>query len=550
MPYLARELLRQALLISARDELGLGTRDPVLRESGGPPGSAPTLRLVLTHEFPNGKFFEFSVRRQSGDKWTPLFEGTAPYEAGEAYDYLSLVAEAERLSRTSLPDVLRQAGVEAHPLPAANEDPIPEKLNELLWSLNTIDQFAAVRELHALIRTRGESPQLLGGLARGYANLGVLTEMHWNMSNKVLKARALLYAQRLMARDPSPAGPAHRAYALALAGRHSDGLADLAEARKQAAIIRERSVSESQPATAPTPAEPPPWLDTIEAICKVDTEKLMRIAEAQEESSGWASLMHILQGDVRSLSTTQGELVLRLVSEHPECTRALSLLNRSGKMGHSRLAGPAALEEVDMALRERLPEVPGLPENIRSLVDGMEELTEPTREQAGDPCLLRTGIMRGLVVAGEPRNDSGEPSWTLLGHLIEEEYFDHVQEHAYFIRGRLGSNAASFVEWAMGLIADHPYRGYVDNYRYSRGRAKQTPLRIFATCRRLAPTTYYRQYTTGSITARKRAIPRPPHRTWPFVPPWVGMQLFAMPWPRPIDFRAGKGPFLRASCWR
>ena len=36
----------------------------------------------------------------------------------------------------------------------------------------------------------------LGVLVRGYAHLGRLTELHWNGSAKVFKARSLLYAQR------------------------------------------------------------------------------------------------------------------------------------------------------------------------------------------------------------------------------------------------------------------------------------------------------------------------------------------------------------------
>ncbi len=96
-------------------------------------------------------------------------------------------------------------------------------------------QFQAVRELHEAIHSGGESPALLGGLVRGYANLGLLTEYLWHPEHKAFKARALLYAQRMVARDEHSAQARwHRAYALALIGLHKAALDDLDAAEKEA----------------------------------------------------------------------------------------------------------------------------------------------------------------------------------------------------------------------------------------------------------------------------------------------------------------------------
>ena len=54
--------------------------------------------------------------------------------------------------------------------------PIVEQLAE--W--NEIAVIAGLRSLHAEIRAEGESPRLLDALARGYANLGVMTERLWS----------------------------------------------------------------------------------------------------------------------------------------------------------------------------------------------------------------------------------------------------------------------------------------------------------------------------------------------------------------------------------
>ena len=94
------------------------------------------------------------------------------------------------------------------------------------------EPFAAVRLAHAAARGGDARPEVLEVLARGYAQLGLLTDHHWDAAHKAYSARALLYAQRLVASDPrSPRGLWHRAYAESLAGLHRHALDDLAAAR-------------------------------------------------------------------------------------------------------------------------------------------------------------------------------------------------------------------------------------------------------------------------------------------------------------------------------
>ncbi len=56
---------------------------------------------------------------------------------------------------------------------------------------------AGVRQLHAEIRAKGESRDLLSALAIGYANLGSLVDFHNSAAHKVYYARAMLYPERL-----------------------------------------------------------------------------------------------------------------------------------------------------------------------------------------------------------------------------------------------------------------------------------------------------------------------------------------------------------------
>ena len=89
-------------------------------------------------------------------------------------------------------------------------------------------------QLHGLIRVDSQSPERLGALVRGYANLGLLTEFHWHPAHKALAARSLVYVQRMVFSDKQPARALwHRAYAFALAGLHQQALDDLQAAGKQ-----------------------------------------------------------------------------------------------------------------------------------------------------------------------------------------------------------------------------------------------------------------------------------------------------------------------------
>ena len=53
--------------------------------------------------------------------------------------------------------------------------PASELAGRLLTEMNFVSQFAALRELHRANRLNGESADGLAALARGYANLGLLS---------------------------------------------------------------------------------------------------------------------------------------------------------------------------------------------------------------------------------------------------------------------------------------------------------------------------------------------------------------------------------------
>ena len=166
-------------------------------------------------------------------------------------DLADLAKQTEELSRTEFPAVLRQLGLEGKPNATKADGQVPDVIENRLGSLGFPEVFAAIKDLHALIRSDGESPARVGALVRGYALLGLLSEFQWHPAHKAYKARALLYAQRLVARQPNEAwGLWHRAFALALSGLHASAIADL-------------KAAESLEGPAAKKAARPSWVEAI-----------------------------------------------------------------------------------------------------------------------------------------------------------------------------------------------------------------------------------------------------------------------------------------------
>jgi hypothetical protein len=255
---LAQEIVRQAFLAAAPDGMGLVTPEITRLQVGD--GKSPPLTFNIETLFMPRKLTRVTVRR-GADEQGPIL-GTL-----ELAMPASLVAAAEGWSRTSFCELLKKAGLTGKARPVKPDVAVPAKTEELLAQMTFTAQFSALRMLHQALATAGESPHLVGALARGYANLGILTECHWCIAHKGFKARSLLYAEKLVAANPKAAEPLwHRAYASALVGLHQVALEDLEMAANLAA-------------TAGKPVTPPPWVKVIDAYCRYDTARLDEAAK-------------------------------------------------------------------------------------------------------------------------------------------------------------------------------------------------------------------------------------------------------------------------------
>lgn len=464
---LLREIQRQAFLLAARDQLGLSTRDAWLgdampTEGENEPfevntGDDATLSLELRRGFrPASKTILQVAPESRRSAKSEFVEFTLP----DSVDHRVWLVEAETLSRGRYVEALRQCGFRGKANAVKSDAAVPEEIETQLEAMTFTSQFAAVRRLHLLLRGDGESAARLGALARGYANLGLLTEFHWHPAHKVFKARALLYAQRMAAADAkSPSAMWHRAYAFAATGLHALALDDL----KAADALCKEIKKENRP-------KRPDWVDLIDAHCRFDLDRL-KLAGASDRHAALHNFLRYLtielSGDENMTITTAFEVLPTM----PECYRIHDGLCRfAGVIASHR----GTTEWLPIAGRRLYPAVAAMPDLPSAVEKIARDFEPPSSEQAmGDEAIVRGKLIRALAdtqgESSDPKRrgtpaDQGEPSWNALGKLIGELSFVQTYRRLNFEANYLGVPADQTLKTLSPMTVDHPYAPFIESF--------------------------------------------------------------------------------------
>ncbi len=160
---LPREMVRQAVLVAARDELGLATRDQVIDETPADTKEAGKGIVEVVSFIRDNRSHEI-VRRLEKEQTETIISHETPTAPGPHLDLIKLLASAEALSRQEFPSVLKGLGLVGKPNSVKDDAGLPEKVDDRLASLDFLDALLAVRDVHKAIRTDGESPSRLGAL--------------------------------------------------------------------------------------------------------------------------------------------------------------------------------------------------------------------------------------------------------------------------------------------------------------------------------------------------------------------------------------------------
>ncbi len=341
-------------------------------------------------------------------------------------DLANLTERTEELSRKELPAVLQKLGLRGKPNLVKPDAAVPFLIENRLSGLGFTEVFAAIKDLHALIRADGESPVRVGALVRGYALLGLLSEFQWHPAHKAYKARSLLYAQRLFARGPKdPWGLWHRAFAEAIVGLHKDAIADL----RAAETAHEASGKTLRPS----------WVDAISALARCDATALQARGGPHSKLQSLLRMTLLEFPAAPNVTLPAASDVIKL---EPDCYRAIDAMcaiRAVSTLHVVTLLGPQTLEE---ALPKKLSAIESLPPAVQAFLKKPEG---GSIELAG---LLEQAAARG--------QDAGELSWSALGHLIRETQFIHVYRRLLFMKVIWSVPVDDFWSEARGWVAGHP----------------------------------------------------------------------------------------------
>ncbi|HTM53392.1 MAG TPA: hypothetical protein VL175_05160, partial [Pirellulales bacterium] len=446
-----------------REGMRLSTRDMVLREPfpAVPASSIKIIDIDTAHSMDGLVRVRIHARGSMDD----LLDLEIPLTAEGAHDknYLGLLEALEPLSRGEFIEVLKKAGLTSADKPANDfsADVVEPRLREL----NPWSQVAALRQLHATSDADNESVARLGCIVRAYANLGLMCEYNWNAAHKVYKARALLYAQRMIHHAPrSPEGYWHRAYALALSGLHGLALADLDAAKSLAEKANEI---------------PPEWVDLVRDTCLYQTEPLRVAAQNSTSQRELAALLTYVTFESAPVRAMKVKLGREMLEKSPECLRIYDAMSADMEVVNLHfltVAGPKAFAG---ALPSRLQNVPGVPEDVSKYVGEMQDALKVGGKQP-DPRADITvffekhpGLWERLRAAGQAGQDSGEPSLAALGSMIEDVTFLQLSRRANFMFKIWGVPVDDFVHHAASILANHPYRATIESMASDVLRDKQ-----------------------------------------------------------------------------
>lgn len=456
-----RELIRQAILLAGREELGLATRDASLGEDFPHEPNAKNVPLEVLPEVLESGFTSMVLFRPKPGGYEELFNrkylifnDTSSFDELPIYPDL-LAVTLERLSRDQFVAALKQAGFSGEPNTWQETADVPEEVRKALADFNFGSQLQALRHLHRLMKEDAESPERLSALARGYANLATLTDPFWGATPKVYRARAMLYAQRLFEKTKGASLALQtRAYVRALVGRPQAALDD---------IKLVRSSNRSDPETA--------WLPVVEAYCSSDRSQL---EELGADGSQQALARYLLALTHDTLTPTR--VVLADAEKFAEiCPDGFRVEELSLNFHHAG-AEDARGEEALAAFLVRWPQVLGklqnLPPEPASLLKACQSRAKIGGTQRQDPAVF-SKLLREA-------DDRQEPSLAAAAQILDEWAFLRTWRILWYDTQMLGRYSFEDIPALEPLFAQHRYAEYLRTCEWSDYERRQQDLQAFS----------------------------------------------------------------------
>jgi len=444
-----RELFRQALLIAAREELGLPTSDQSLRETivFDKAGYSEPLTLLCTLR-KSGQL-QILVARcipgSEGSKSSPAYEVLWEHEQKlqSPFNMPGLVSAAEEMSRKQFRELLVRIGFpERKPVNTASAK-APAKIEQLSNAVNLVQLYASLRELHSM----SSSTEQVDAMARGYATLSSITQPLWSPANKALAARSLLYAQRAIhLGSETPKSLKTRAYCRALTGWHGFALDDLKMAE----------AATSEPPTDAIKSH----TAMIKAFCEFNSGKFNQITPHTSQADLHSYLKMLLSEHI-SAPTVRFRVSLARLQEYPDCVRAIELLASLQNVNSGRITASVAHEVYPPRLYSALMQLSDIPESVKARV-------KPSLDNSLEAEVERRTTLISCLSEAEP--DSRGLSWSALGGLLLDVAHLHAWRHIQWEGTILGANTAKIRAGWKPVLDLHRMGGFVDLHDLSKKR--------------------------------------------------------------------------------
>jgi tetratricopeptide (TPR) repeat protein len=460
---LLRELVRQAVLIVARDDFGLVTRDETLGESF-PGVSEEQSAKPASDEAEKGPAIaplEVAIDVRSTGTWNaqlfgagtthenPLWKQEGTYNFDRPTIYAQLATQIEDLS-PKIAESMRSAGAtgEAKKLNPENK-PGPD-VEKRLGEMNFVSQYAAVRAAHQAIAEKGASVEWLGVLVRGYANLSMLTDHLWSSQNDAFAARSLLYAERMIQlSDNKPLAKWHRAYARSIIGM------DVPALEEAESLLASDDLSTA----AKTGPDIPAWTKLVVPYVKFEHDALEKVAK---DSPGLQEIVTVLQWNLYRSYYHDRWIYEKGYQSIRTCREAYGVYSAWANwpaLALQRNGAAWGIAAFDRFLPPRVLTLPDLPKGVQDAATAPQDEVETKEDIAKRP----GRISQALAKAGTEEN-STDCSWAILGQLIAEQQFVLAADIIAAEQDATEHSQDAVINHLMELVGDHPCAAYISSY--------------------------------------------------------------------------------------
>ena len=397
------EVFREAVVLAAHNGLGLMVRDQGAGDAVEPAGLTGARVLNLREKMvPAGHYVALRLEMLEHGKSRVIWHERVVYDDLAPWKQVPfLTASAARLMGS-----IRQALIVAHfpdMRPKAKPAVFSSNIGQRLNTMNFVEQWLVLRAIDRRLRSHRMSAQSLRLLARGNANMALLTDQLFTSYRDVYKARAMLYLAMLKAKFGQDKGLAWtQAYVEALIGLPLEA---------QKALARGKRLDKGVAARRP-------WVKAIAAYTRYRAMTLARISRGDGPSAGLAAVLAAMTlngGYDRSMR--QGIIVNALNGSDHDSLCLVELLQNGMGVDAGDLVNGKTNAMLEYALATRLTAMRHLPSQIHKIISGLT-LLGPGQQTYNLPEQLH-GLIAALAAAGNPKMDRGFPSWQSVGAIAE-----------------------------------------------------------------------------------------------------------------------------------